>query len=143
MDFATLRSIAILAQFILICSWGHDPIADMTTFSSDWILLHIGFLLLCCVLFCAGVLTSTVFTLMMHLSQTAPEEIKGTHYTTLATFEVLGKLSFAAICGYLIDTFGMDNLYLLFVLLAFLTIPFIMNAPRVIINSHNKADHDS
>ena len=113
----------------------------MATFSTDWILLHLGFLLLCCVLFCAGVLTSAVFTLMMHLSQTAPEKIKGTHYTTLATFEVLGKLSFAATSGYLIDTFGMDYLYILFVLLAFLTVPFIMNAPKVIVNPHNKADH--
>ena len=72
---------------------------------------------------------------MMHLSQTAPEKYKGTHYTTLATFEVLGKLSFAAISGYLMDTFGMDNVYLLFVIFAFMTIPFIMNAPRVIFNS--------
>ena len=142
MNFATLRSIAILAQFFVICYWGHGPIVDITTFSSDWILLHVGFLLLCCVLFCVGVLTSTVFTLMMHLSQTAPEEIKGTHYTTLATFEVLGKLSFAAISGYIIDTFGMDNLYLLFVVLAFMTIPFFMNAPMVIFNSHNKVKNE-
>ena len=77
---------------------------------------------------------------MMRLSQTAPENIKGTHYTTLATFEVLGKLSFAAISGYLIDTFGLETLYVLFVLLAFMTVPFIINAPKVISNLHNKTE---
>ena len=102
--------------------------------------MHIGFLLLCCVMFCAGVLTTTVFTLMMRLSQTAPEAIKGTHYTTLATFEVLGKLVFAAISGYLIDTFGLEALYLLFVIFAFMTVPFVMSAPAVIINSRNEID---
>ena len=86
-------------------------------------------------MFCAGVLTTAVFTLMMRLSQTAPEAIKGTHYTTLATFEVLGKLAFAAISGYLIDTFGLEALYLLFVILAFMTVPFVMSVPAVIIES--------
>ena len=103
-------------------------------FSFDWILMHIGFLLLCCVLFCAGVITTAVFTLMMRLSQAAPEASKGTHYTTLATFEVLGKLAFAAISGYLIDTFGLEALYLLFVVFAFLTVPFILSAPEEIIS---------
>ena len=71
---------------------------------------------------------------MMRLSQTAPESMKGTHYTTLATFEVLGKLAFAAVSGYLIDTIGLQPLYLVFVLFGFLTVPFIMNAPEVVTN---------
>ena len=82
-------------------------------------------------------MTSSVFTMMMRLSQTAPESMKGTHYTTLATFEVLGKLAFAAISGYLIDTIGLQPLYIVFVLLGFITIPFIINAPKVITKVHN------
>ena len=89
-------------------------------------------------MFCAGTLTSAVFTLMMRLSQTAPETLKGTHYTTLATFEVLGKLTFAAISGYLIDNLGLQSIYLLFVLLGFVTVPLIIKAPAVILNLNNE-----
>ena len=136
--FSILRSLAIFGQFSVIWLWGCNPITDLSVYSKDWILLHIGFALLCCVLFCAGVLTSSVFTLMMRLSQTAPDSVKGTHYTTLATFEVFGKLAFAAISGYLIDTIGLKPLYFFFVILSLLTVPFIINTPKVITKSHNK-----
>ena len=129
---------AICGQFSLIWYWGHVPVQDMSVLSSDWIFLHIGFSLLCCVMFCAGTLTSAVFTLMMRLSQTAPETLKGTHYTTLATFEVLGKLTFAAISGYLIDNLGLQTVYLLFVVFGFVTVPLIMKAPAVILNLNNE-----
>ena len=140
--FSIIRSLAILGQFVVIWLWGFNPITDLSIYSKDWILLHIGFALLCCVLFSAGVLTSSVFTIMMRLSQTAPESVKGTHYTTLATFEVFGKLAFAAISGYLIDTIGLKPLYLFFVLLSFLTVPFVRNAPKVITESHIKTKRE-
>ena len=75
---------------------------------------------------------------MMRLSQTAPETVKGTHYTTLATFEVLGKLLFAALSGYLIDRFGIETMYISFVAFAILTIPLIIRAPMVVLNSQDK-----
>ena len=140
MNFATLRAIAISGQFLLIYIWGRSSITDNSTFSTDWIFLQTGFVLQCFVMFCAGVLTTAVFTLMMRLSQTAPEKMKGTHFTTLATFEVSGKLIFAAISGYLIDTFGLETLYLTFVIFAFITVPFVKTIPVSILNSHNERE---
>ena len=131
--YAVIRSFAILAQFLLILSWGKQIIVSDETFSFDWVMLHLGFLLLCIVLFCAGAMTTATFSLMMSLSQrTCRDAIRGTHYTTLATFEVLGKLVFAFVSGYLLDSIGFEPIYFLFVATAFLTVPFIKTAPASI-----------
>ena len=54
----------------------------------------------------------------------------GTHYALLATCEVLGKLMFAAIAGWLTDFFGLHIMFTLFTILALLVIPFITFVPK-------------
>ena len=67
---------------------------------------------------------------MMSVSQkNCAVDIQGSHYSTLATCEVLGKLAFAAVAGRLLDTVGVQQTYFMFVLFAFATIPFIKSAP--------------
>ena len=80
--------------------------------------------------FQAGTITTATFSLMMTLSQTnCKDSIQGTHYSTLATCEVLGKLAFAAIAGSLLDIMGVTHTYLLFVIFAFATVPLVKSAP--------------
>ncbi len=74
-------------------------------------------------LFCAGVVTTATFTLMMRLSQCAPAHCQGMHFTTLATFEVLGKLIFASVAGGLIDALGLEAMFSVFGVLGTLCLP--------------------
>jgi len=130
-SYSIWRALAILLQFVLVRGWGNEPFAEDATFSYDWTMLHCGFLLQCAVLFCAGTITTATFSLMMSLSQNACRNaIQGTHYSTLATTEVLGKLAFATVAGYFLDTIGMEATFFLFVIFAFLTVPFIYFCPR-------------
>lgn len=57
-----------------------------------------------------GMLTSTVFAFMM---STVDREIGGTHYTLLATVEVIGKSPSAWLAGMLAQTMGYSPLFLL------------------------------
>ncbi|XP_053169704.1 major facilitator superfamily domain-containing protein 3 isoform X2 [Hemicordylus capensis] len=50
-----------------------------------------------------GLITTLTFSIMMHCTQKAKESIQATHYSFLATLEVLGKLVFSAIVGTLVD----------------------------------------
>ena len=100
------RAVCILCQYLLLLFW--DPRGPYNEDSGlDWALLHTGFVLQCMVLFQAGTITTATFSLMMSLSQkSCHSSIQGTHYSTLATCEVLGKLLFAAVAGRLLDTWG-------------------------------------
>ncbi len=49
---------------------------------------------------------SFVVLLVIKLFNFNPEPFQGTHYTLLATFEVLGKLSFASVSGWAVDQWG-------------------------------------
>ena len=100
------RAVSILCQYFLLLFW--DPRGRYNEDSGlDWALLHTGFALQCMVLFQAGTITTATFSLMMSLSQkSCHSSIQGTHYSTLATCEVLGKLLFAAVAGRLLDTWG-------------------------------------
>ncbi|KAG5281149.1 hypothetical protein AALO_G00067960 [Alosa alosa] len=64
--------------------------------------------------FLGGLITTLTFTVMMHCTQRAEESIQATHYSFLATLEVLGKLSFSALAGGLVDSVGFAIAYLLF-----------------------------
>ena len=50
--------------------------------------------------------------MMMQISKKTPDNIQGTHYSMLATCEVLGKLLFAALAGWLIDLFGLQAAFI-------------------------------
>ncbi|KAJ8285170.1 hypothetical protein GJAV_G00023100 [Gymnothorax javanicus] len=68
--------------------------------------------------FLGGLITTLTFTTMMHCSQRAEERIQATHYSFLATLEVLGKLSFSALAGGLVDWLGFQTSFLFFLLLS-------------------------
>ncbi|XP_062874272.1 major facilitator superfamily domain-containing protein 3 [Trichomycterus rosablanca] len=67
--------------------------------------------------FIAGLITTLTFTCMMHCTQRAEESIQATHYSFLATLEVLGKLSFSALAGGIVDAVGFPIAFLLFLFL--------------------------
>lgn len=139
--YSTLRALPIICQWTILSVWGKNPVQNPAeTFSSwnrDSFLMYAGLLSTSLTLFCAGVITTATFTLMMRLSQReAPKDLQGTHYTTLATFEVLGKLAFASVAGGFIDYFGLDAMYVVFVVLALLCIPFAYYMPENVRNDN-------
>lgn len=67
--------------------------------------------------FIAGLITTLTFTCMMHCTQRAEESIQATHYSFLATLEVLGKLCFSTLAGAIVDTVGFPIAFLLFLFL--------------------------
>ena len=70
--------------------------------SLDSALMYLGFAATSATLFSAGVITTATFTVMMSVSKSAGTaaladisvvgDLAGTHYTVLATAEILGKL---------------------------------------------------
>lgn len=72
---------------------------------------------LCLQHFLGGLVTTVVFTLMMHCSQKAPKALQATHYSLLATMELLGKLLLAALAGALADRMGLQLCFSSFVAL--------------------------
>ncbi|PAA56346.1 hypothetical protein BOX15_Mlig018921g3 [Macrostomum lignano] len=66
----------------------------------------------------SGLITTSTFALMMRCSQTAPPACRATHYTGLATLEVLGKLIFSSASGVIVDGLGYGASYVLFLVLA-------------------------
>ncbi|XP_033647046.1 major facilitator superfamily domain-containing protein 3-like [Asterias rubens] len=78
---------------------------------------------LCLVAMCllqliGGAITICTFTLMMQCSQQAPHRIQATHYTALATIEVMGKLVFMSVAGWLVDWLGYGKMFCLFLSLS-------------------------
>ena len=115
--FSVLRTFCIAGQAAIVFLWGRAPMGDPGLM--DNVFTYLGFGMTSLTLFCAGVITTATFTVMMRVSQReAPEELAGSHYTTLATFEILGKLAFAGIAGGFVDWLGMELVYVGFVLLA-------------------------
>jgi len=132
LTFTQWRCLPILVQSFIIRFWGYSAMEDeqnLDRLSLDSCLFFVSIASLCISNFFAGVLTTAAFTKMMTISQAAPNKIRSTHYSFLATMEVLGKLCFATVCGALIDLLGLGNVYLLFVLTAFLTIPLLWRMP--------------
>uniref|UniRef100_A0A671KNQ1 Major facilitator superfamily domain-containing protein 3 n=1 Tax=Sinocyclocheilus anshuiensis TaxID=1608454 RepID=A0A671KNQ1_9TELE len=85
--------------------------------------------------FIAGLITTLTFTTMMNCTQRAEESIQATHYSFLATLEVLGKLSFSALAGGLVDTVGFPIAFILFL---FLTSSSALHQPKNINLTPNK-----
>lgn len=78
--------------------------------------------------FIAGLITTSVFALMMSCSLKAPSSLQATHYSVLSSVETAGKLIFSSISGALIDWIGLSRVYFMFVLLSaptVLILPFI------------------
>jgi len=73
----------------------------------------------------SGVITTATFTLMMQCSRQAPPGVQATHYTVLATCEVVGKLTFTSVCGWLADLVGYRFLFLIFAVLSAAILPWL------------------
>lgn len=73
---------------------------------------------LCLQHFLGGLVTTTTFTLMMRCSQLAPSALQATHYSLLATLELLGKLLVGALAGALADSLGLRFCFFLFLALS-------------------------
>ena len=113
--FAITRTFTILAMTYVIFQ---DQV--QTSF-----IKYFGYTSICLTSISAGGITTATFTMMMTLSQKVYESFQGTHYSILATCEVLGKLIFAAFAGWLTDYIGLQTVFLLFSILAIIVIPFI------------------
>ena len=127
---ACLRVVPLSVQYIIIVTWGTQPISNsLDNINFDSIMFYLSIISLCLGNFCAGLITTATFTTMMTLSQSAETNIQTSHYSLLATMEVMGKLMFASVAGALIDTVGLDKVFILFVILAILTLPLLTRMP--------------
>ena len=88
---------------------------------------------MCILLLISGMITTVTFTLMMQCSQLAPANIQATHYTTLATLEVFGKLMFMSVVGWLVDNFGYGPLYFVFIILSVALLPWLNVCPKILV----------
>jgi len=110
---AWVRCLPVASQLLVVSLWPQEDFppllyaAAITTLSVS--------------AFVAGILTTACFTTMMQLSRSAGDHLQASHYSLLSTMEVAGKLAFASVSGIIIDTFGLQVVLLLLLLLAFLT----------------------
>jgi len=89
----------------------------------------------------SGIVTTATFTLMMHCSRQAPPGVQATHYTLLATTEVVGKLAFTSVCGWLADLAGYQFLFLVFAVLSAVILPWLSRFPSE--SAHSESHDDS
>jgi len=71
----------------------------------------------------SGIITTATFTLMMRRTRLVPPGVQATHYTVLATCEVVGKLAFTSLCGWMADVAGYRLLFLIFAVLSTVVLP--------------------
>jgi MFS family permease len=74
----------------------------------------------------------------MEISFYAPSNIQATHFSFLATLEVLGKLLMQPIISMFTDYYGYSNAFILFCLFYGLCIISVINCPNFIANKHKK-----
>lgn len=84
---------------------------------------------LCLQQFLGGVVTTATFTVMMHCSQLAPRALQATHYSFLATLELLGKLLPGTLAGLLADGLGPHLCFAAFLVLSALPVLDLRLAP--------------
>uniref|UniRef100_A0A3B4BJ42 Major facilitator superfamily domain-containing protein 3 n=1 Tax=Periophthalmus magnuspinnatus TaxID=409849 RepID=A0A3B4BJ42_9GOBI len=101
-----LRTVSMVFQSSLLTVLEPSPLMKMAVLSMS--VQH----------FLGGLITTLTFTTMMHCTQRAEESIQATHYSFLATLEVLGKLTFSALAGGVVDWFGFQVAFLFFLTLS-------------------------
>ncbi|KAF6269735.1 major facilitator superfamily domain containing 3 [Rhinolophus ferrumequinum] len=97
--------------------------------------LGAALLSLCLQHFLGGLVTTATFTLMMRCSQLAPSALQATHYSLLATLELLGKLMLSALAGALADSLGLPLCFSLFLALSATPIVYLGLAPNILASS--------
>jgi len=145
--FCSLRTVTIAAQGLIVLMWGRERCSAesfSTYVSLDSALMYLGFAATSATLFSAGVITTATFTVMMSVSKSAGTkdsavgDLAGTHYTVLATAEILGKLAFAGAAGALTDYFGLEAMYAAFVILAAVSAPLALKTLPVSLRREEK-----
>ncbi|KAJ8262919.1 hypothetical protein COCON_G00153760 [Conger conger] len=81
--------------------------------------------------FLGGLITTLTFTTMMHCTQRAEERMQATHYSFLATLEVLGKLCFSALAGWVVDWAGFQTSFLFFLFLSAVATLHVWSAAEI------------
>ncbi|XP_039110068.1 major facilitator superfamily domain-containing protein 3 isoform X1 [Hyaena hyaena] len=87
---------------------------------------------LCLQHFLGGLVTTTTFTLMMHCTQLAPSALQATHYSLLATLELLGKLFLGSLSGALADSLGSHICFSFFLALSGMPVLYLGLAPSAL-----------
>ncbi|XP_052099659.1 major facilitator superfamily domain-containing protein 3-like [Mytilus californianus] len=129
-----LRVIPLSLQLLVVWTWSED----ISSFSS---LLSV--FAMSAMLFISGTVTTATFTLMMQCSQRAPPTVQSTHYTVLATLEVMGKLTFSVMIGPLTELLGYNFIFVLFiiltsiVLLMFQKFPYLSISETIVTNKNS------
>lgn len=118
------RSILIFIQCILIFLLDQHLLED--TISA---VHYTSIASLCLLSFTSGVISTATFTFMMTKSRGCSQESQASHYSMIASFEVGGKLIFASMAGFGIDSFGMLWAFSLFAFLSILPILVIYVTP--------------
>ncbi|XP_063588568.1 major facilitator superfamily domain-containing protein 3-like [Penaeus indicus] len=116
------RVFAVLVMLVLITLWNEHYISIY--FSS-------GIVSMCSLSFTSGVISTASFTLMMKVSRACKGETQASHYSALASIEIAGKLVFATLAGFVIESVGMASAFLTFTVLC--TLPCMV---LLIIPSH-------
>ncbi|XP_020026558.2 major facilitator superfamily domain-containing protein 3 isoform X1 [Castor canadensis] len=96
------------------------------------VLRGMALLSLCLQHFLGGLVTTATFTVMMHCSQLAPRALQATHYSLLATLELLGKLLLNTLAGVLADGFGPRPCFTVFLVLSTLPLLDLGLAPNTL-----------
>ncbi|XP_027949305.1 major facilitator superfamily domain-containing protein 3 [Eumetopias jubatus] len=99
---------------------------------SSTVLRGAALLSLCVQHFLGGLVTTATFTLMMRCSQLAPSALQATHYSLLATLELLGKLFLGTLAGALADSLGPHLCFALFLALSGMPILYLSLAPSTL-----------
>ncbi|XP_006627045.3 major facilitator superfamily domain-containing protein 3 isoform X1 [Lepisosteus oculatus] len=84
---------------------------------------------LCMQHFLGGLITTVTFSIMMYCTQKADQRIQATHYSFLATLEVMGKLTFSALVGGVVDWIGFPASFFLFLILSAAAVVHVFKAP--------------
>ena len=91
----------------------------------------------------SGAVSTTAFTLMMQCSQLASPHCRASHYSLLATAEVLGKLMFSVFVGSITDAVGYSAAFGLFLTLSIIVLPLFRLAPLSVMGGPQCTDSTS
>lgn len=123
-NVCAFRLVPMLFTTLVIFSW----------VDSSQICFVLAIISMCLMLLVSGIVTTATFTLMMQCSKRAPSHVQASHYTTLATLEVVGKLLFSVSLGSVTDAIGYENVFILFLVLTTLLISFLQSCPEKLIH---------
>lgn len=127
-NVCAFRLVPMLFTTLVIFSW----------VDSSQVCFVLAIISMCLMLLVSGIVTTATFTLMMQCSKRAPSHVQASHYTTLATLEVVGKLLFSVSLGSVTDAIGYENVFILFLVLTTLVISFLQSCPQELIHHHEE-----